>query len=80
MNAPSATELKLVRQAEEVRAPAALPGDYVVHWRSSFGDIVIEARGEQVFVNGELVQPADGARGSNSSQRLGRIEGIPHGA
>jgi hypothetical protein len=32
------------------------PGDFVVHWQSSFGVIVIEVRGGHVYVNGDLVE------------------------
>ena len=37
----------------------AKAGDHqAVHWQSAFGLIIIETRGGQVFVNGDLVQPA----------------------
>jgi hypothetical protein len=79
MNAPSATELRHVSQASGVHTPAA-PGDYVVHWRSSFGVILIAVRAGNVYVNGEQVHPADGARGLNDSPHLERIEEMPYGA
>lgn len=67
MSAPSATELEHVHQAAQGRAHAA-SGDYVVHWRSSYGVILIEVRAGRVYVNGEPVQPPEGARGSNRTQ------------
>jgi hypothetical protein len=61
MDAPSQEELSSLRAAA-ARTPAADP---VVHWHSAFGLIVIEVIGEQVFVNGDLVQPAVRDSGAN---------------
>jgi hypothetical protein len=52
MDAPSHQELQSLRQAGGVQE------DYVVHWRSAFGLIVIEVRGGETFVNGDKVVPA----------------------
>lgn len=54
MNAPSLEELKLVREVATTVTP--WPGDYVVHWHSAFGLIIIEVKHGQVFVNGDHVQ------------------------
>ena len=54
MEAPSEVELQQVRSA----SLAQVPGDVVVHWQSSFGLIIIEARGDRTYVNGDLVEPA----------------------
>jgi hypothetical protein len=54
MNAPSQVELTQVSGAGTKQRPE----DYVVHWHSSFGLVVIEVRQGQVFVNGDLVRPA----------------------
>jgi hypothetical protein len=41
-------------------SPRRISGvDSVVHWQSAFGLIIIETRGDQVFVNGARVQPAN---------------------
>lgn len=55
MEAPSQEELDLLQSAG--RTPQA---DLVVRWQSSFGLIIIEARGGRVYVNGELVEAARG--------------------
>jgi hypothetical protein len=52
MEAPSAAELKLLAASADGQA-----GDVVVHWQSAFVLIVIEVRGGQVYVNGDLVEP-----------------------
>ena len=74
MNKPSASELRHVRQAAGLSTSPA-PGDYVVEWFSSFGVILIEVRGEQVFVNGEPVQPADGAKGLGYDSHIKSVDG-----
>jgi hypothetical protein len=51
MDAPSHQELQSLRHA------AGVQEDYVVHWQSAFGLIVIEVRGGETFVNGEKVVP-----------------------
>lgn len=56
MSAPSLAELNPVREAGVGTAP--WPRDCVIHWQSAFGLIVIETRGDQVFVNGDPVRPA----------------------
>lgn len=58
MSAPSVAELNLVREAGVGATPWL--GDCVVHWQSAFGLIIVEVRTGQVFVNGDLVQPAAG--------------------
>lgn len=52
MEAPSEVELKLLTASE-----AGQPADFVVHWQTAFGLIVIEVQGGQVYVNGDLVEP-----------------------
>ncbi len=59
MNAPSLAELSLVQEAGAGLVPWA--GDFAIHWQSSFGLITIEVRDGQVYVNGDLVQPAASA-------------------
>ena len=59
MEAPSEIELQQVRAATAARPP----GDVVVHWHAAFGLIVLEVRSGQVYVNGDLVEPAS-AQGS----------------
>jgi hypothetical protein len=54
MKAPFLPELHAFHAA----STGAQPGDFVVQWQSSFGLVVIEVRGEQVYVDGKLVQPA----------------------
>jgi hypothetical protein len=49
-------ELDSARAAEEL--PMRREHHKVIRWRSSFGLVLIEVRGEQVFVNGELVERA----------------------
>jgi hypothetical protein len=56
MNAPSLAELTLVKEAGAGLVSWA--GDFAVHWQSAFGVITIEVRDGQVYVNGDLVQPA----------------------
>lgn len=53
MDAPSQEELDSLRAAGLTRE-----AELLVHWRSAFGLIIIETRGDQVFVNGDPVQPA----------------------
>ncbi|MCG2593000.1 hypothetical protein LZ009_09425 [Ramlibacter sp. XY19] len=55
MDVPSQVELNRIRAAS-ARA-GANSGDVTVHWQSTFGLIVIEVRGGEVFVNGERVEP-----------------------
>lgn len=40
--------------------------DRLVRWQSAFGLVIIEVRGEQVFVNGDLVETAGQEGGVNS--------------
>jgi hypothetical protein len=47
-------------------------GDLHVMWKSQFGDILIEVKDGAVFVNGDLVEPAQG-RGVNG-QPAGKRE------
>ena len=54
MDAPSQDELNLLEAAGRLSG-----GDLVVHWQSTFGVIIIQTRGGQVFVNGDPVVPAD---------------------
>jgi hypothetical protein len=58
MVATSQVELQQIQQATHAATPPGAQRDVVVHWQSAFGLIIIEVRNEQVFVNGELVQPA----------------------
>lgn len=51
MDAPAHQELESLRHAAGVQ-------NYVVHWQSAFGLIVIEVRGGETFVNGQKVVPA----------------------
>ena len=53
-------------QLDSMQAASGAPEHRVVHWQTAFGIIIIETRGEQVFVNGELVQPA-GSKNSEGS-------------
>lgn len=59
MYAPSLAELSLVQEAGTGLVPWA--GDFAIHWQSSFGVITIEVCDGQVYVNGDLVQPAASA-------------------
>lgn len=54
MEAPSKAELNQVLSA----SGAGQSGDVVVRWQSTFGLIVVEVRGGQVYVNGDLVERA----------------------
>lgn len=51
MEAPSKAEMHEVLSA----SVGGQPGDVAVRWQSTFGLIVIEVRGGQVYVNGDLV-------------------------
>jgi len=63
MDAPSQAELDSLRAASERMGVA----DSVVHWHSAFGLVVIEVRSGQVFVNGDLVEPAGGKQEQQAS-------------
>jgi hypothetical protein len=54
MNAPSRTELQKVMGA----TANGSQDEYVVQWQSAFGTIVIEVRGEDIYVNGDKVEHA----------------------
>lgn len=73
MSAPSTAELHRVLQAAELEA-AWTSDDYVVHWHSSFGVIIIEVRAGQVFVNGEVVLPAGETVCVNLNQPVAKHE------
>jgi hypothetical protein len=46
------------QEPQSLRQAGGVQEDYVVHWQSAFGVIVIEVRGGETFVNGEKVVPA----------------------
>jgi hypothetical protein len=49
--------------------PAAAPGTgagSLFRWQSAFGLVIIEVRGERVFVNGDLVEPVGLKSGAHS--------------
>jgi hypothetical protein len=57
MSAAMIPEPNLVRSPGAGASPGL--GNYVVHWHSAFGTIIIEVREGRVFVNGDEVKPAD---------------------
>ena len=49
----------------EPQLPLAVDGSLTYVWHSRFGEILVEVRDGQTFVNGEKVEPADhGSRNS----------------
>jgi len=58
MNAMLSPEV-LLRHADDHQRPLPLAGDAVLRWvwESKFGPIVIEVVGNDVFVNGQRVEP-----------------------
>lgn len=54
MDAPSQQVLSSLEAAGR-----SAKADVLVHWRSAFGLIIIETRGDKVFVNGDPVRPAN---------------------
>ena len=65
MKAPSKPELHQVMSAK-----AGSPiRDVVVHWQSAYGLIVVEVRGGQTFVNGDLVEPLNAPAGGPRHQK-----------
>ena len=62
MNAPLLPEV-FTRIATPPQADLPLSAEGVLRyvWESRFGPMLIEVRNGQAFVNGQLVEPADGA-------------------
>ena len=62
MNAPLLPEV-FTRIATPPQADLPLSAEGVLRyvWESRFGPMLIEVRNGQTFVNGQLVEPADGA-------------------
>jgi hypothetical protein len=62
MNAPLPYALLQARERPHAsQAPAAAPGEPVVQrlvWHSRYGTIEIEVVGQAVYVNGDVVRPA----------------------
>ena len=65
MDAASQDGLGSSRSTERATVPNG-GTDRVVRWQSTFGLVIIEVRGEQVFVNGDLVETAGPEGGVNS--------------
>jgi hypothetical protein len=60
MNAPIYTEvLTTLETSDQVELPLATEGVLRYVWSGKFGDILIEVKEGQAFVNGEVVLPAD---------------------
>lgn len=59
MNAPLYAEV-LARNVDSAQADLPLASEGVLRyvWESRFGQMLIETRDGQVYVNGELVEPA----------------------
>lgn len=59
MNAPLREEvLTLCEDSPQASLPLAAEGVQRYVWEHRFGSMLIEVEGEQVRVNGEIVQPA----------------------
>lgn len=61
MNAQSRTELQEVTVATANEAAE----EYVFQWQSSFGTIIIEVRGGDIYVNGSKVERAGVSQSEN---------------
>ncbi len=67
MNAPLRPEVFIRPQPNpQIDLPLASDGVLRYVWESQFGSMLIEARDGQIFVNGSLVEPADGRAGTTS--------------
>jgi hypothetical protein len=65
MNAPLRPEVFIRPQPNpQIDLPLASDGVLRYVWESQFGSMLIEARDGQIFVNGSLVEPADGRAGT----------------
>mgnify|MGYP001809845205 CR=1 FL=1 len=61
MNAPLRPEVFIRPQPNpQIDLPLASDGVLRYVWESQFGTMLIEVRDGQIFVNGSLVEPADG--------------------
>jgi hypothetical protein len=59
MNTPLREEILTLREATpQARLPLAAEGVQRYVWEHRFGSMLIEVDGDEVRVNGELVQPA----------------------
>jgi hypothetical protein len=67
MNAPLRPEV-FIRPHPNPQIDLPLASDGVLRyvWESQFGTMLIEVREGQIFVNGSLVEPADGRAGTTS--------------
>jgi hypothetical protein len=62
MNAPLRPEILLSPASRPFgEAPSGAPITQCHVWQSRFGTIVIELRSGRIYVNGGLVEPADGS-------------------
>ncbi len=62
MNAPLPPEILLSPAASPLEEAASSTSSPQCHvWQSRFGTIVIELRGGRIYVNGGLVEPAEGS-------------------
>ncbi len=67
INAPLRPEVFIRPQPHpQIDLPLASDGVLRYVWESRFGTMLIEARDGQIFVNGSLVEPADGRAGTTS--------------
>ncbi len=61
MNAPLRPEVFIRPEpSPQLDLPLATDGVQRHVWESRFGTMLIELRGGEIFVNGSLVEPADG--------------------
>jgi hypothetical protein len=70
MNAPLRPEVFIRPQPNpQIDLPLASDGVLRYVWESQFGTMLIEVRDGQIFVNGSLVEPADGRAGATPVSR-----------